>query len=99
MMGSLATTWNRWRKRIAVIVGGAAIYLWGEVIFGVPVIAVSPWIGPWPAFLLMTPLYALIDITLGILALYYYEKRVEARKEESRLARWYICPNLLKSSG
>ena len=77
-------------RRIALWVFGAAgfiaIYVWDDVIFAAPILAVVSWLGPWTAFVVLSVVYAIASFGLAMLAVRAYERRQSHKP--SRLAEW-----------
>ena len=46
-----------------------SLYYADTLLFAAPIVAVSLWLGAWPAFLIFAPVYFLFDYALGRLAL------------------------------
>lgn len=53
----------------AAVAAGVALFIFDELLFGAPVLAVTKWIGAWPAFLALVPIYFAFDFMLGTLTL------------------------------
>src|SRR3990172_2151692 len=58
----------------------AGLYYADTIIFAAPIVALSVWLGPWPAFLICIPLYFLFDYALGRLALAIVSGQLSAKK-------------------
>lgn len=70
----------------AAVVGVVALYIWDDLLFAAPVVAATAWLGPWPAFVVTTVVYALGAFGLALGAVRAYERWSQGRP--SRLAAW-----------
>ncbi len=58
----------------------AGLYYADTIIFAAPIVALSVWLGPWPAFLICIPLYFLLDYGLGRLSLAIVSGAIQVKK-------------------
>jgi len=68
----------------AVGAAGVLLFVFDEVIFGTPVLAMAKWLGPWTAFFVLLPIYFIFDYMLGTLAL----NGVKRCKSSGRQNKW-----------
>jgi hypothetical protein len=64
----------------------AALYVWDDLLFAAPIVAVTAAAGPWIAFAVFSCVYALGSFALAMLAVRAYEHL--SGGEPSRMARW-----------
>lgn len=64
----------------------AALYVWDDVLFAAPVVAVTATVGPWVAMAVFSVVYGLGSFVLALLAVRAYERW--SGGEPSRLASW-----------
>lgn len=79
------------RRRGWLVAAGAAavvvaLYVWDDVVVSAPIIAVSAWLGPGLAFLVMTPLFFVISSALALAAVRAHDRATAGRP--SRLETW-----------
>lgn len=76
----------RWARRIGAGLGVAALYVWDDLIFAVPIAAVTGVLGAWAAFAIFVPIFFVGSTVLALLAVRLYER--SSHGEPSRLERW-----------
>lgn len=76
------------RKLLAVgaALAVVALYVWDDVVLAAPIIAVSGWLGPGAAFLLLTPVFFVVSSLLALAAVRAHDRATEGRR--SRLEDW-----------
>ena len=60
---------NKYFLALPAVLLTAGLYYADTIIFAAPIVALSVWLGSWPAFLICLPLYFLFDYGLGRLSL------------------------------
>jgi len=71
---------------LAGVLATVALYVWDDLLFAAPIVAVSAAAGPWTAFAIFSVVYALGSFVLALLAVRAYEHL--SGGEPSRLAAW-----------
>lgn len=62
----------------------AGLYYADTIIFAAPIVTLSLWLGPWPAFLICVPLYFLFDYGLGRLSLAIVSGTLQVKKMKKK---------------
>ena len=75
-----------WARRLLVVAGLVVYTIWDEALLSTPVVAMTGWLGPWPAFVLFAILYGTGGFVISLLVVRAYARRLGG--EESRLERW-----------
>jgi hypothetical protein len=79
---------HQWSPFAAILtaLSVVALYIWDDVLFAGPIVAVTALTGPWVAFVLFAALYSAGSFVLALLAIRAYDRW--SRGEPNRLAQW-----------
>jgi hypothetical protein len=70
----------------------AVVYYADYLVFAPPIILLTAWLGAWPAFIILTPLYFIFDYVLGSISLRFVQtdKKTKPRGPILKLIyRWF----------
>lgn len=77
---------RRWLVGAAAVSTVVALYVWDDVLFATPIIALSAWLSPWASFLILTPVWFVGGAALALAAVRAHDRATKGRP--SRLETW-----------